>query len=95
MSLRMKTGTSKLLLLLLLLFTMVVCGLAKRRLTMADKQKLMKAESFQNDDADKNTHSFPATTIDNHHIIPRTEFKSNSPPDAEDDQGNGGGDINN
>ncbi|PKU84243.1 hypothetical protein MA16_Dca002755 [Dendrobium catenatum] len=97
MSLRMKTGTC---MLLLLLLAMVVCSLATRRITMADstsqgghKQKLVKTGTIQDEGFNKNTHSFPATSVDNHHIIPRTDFNSNSPPDA-DDQGTEGGEIN-
>ncbi|KAI0499341.1 hypothetical protein KFK09_020244 [Dendrobium nobile] len=98
MSLRMKTGTCMLLLLLLLL-TMVVCSLATRRITMVDstsqehKQKLVKTGTIQDEGFNKDAHSFPATSVDNHHIIPRTDFNSNSPPDA-DDQGTEGGEIN-
>ncbi|KAL0912640.1 hypothetical protein M5K25_018628 [Dendrobium thyrsiflorum] len=98
MSLRMKTGTCTLLLLLLL--TMVVSSLATRRINMADsasqgqKQKLVKTETFQDEGFNKNTHSFPATSVDNHHIIPRTDFNSNSPPDADDQGSTEGGQIN-
>ncbi|XP_020580445.1 uncharacterized protein LOC110024677 [Phalaenopsis equestris] len=91
MSLRMKTGICKLLLLHLLLLAMVECSLAKRGFSMADSaaQELVKAQSFPR----QNTASFPATAVDNHHVIPRTQFNSNSPPDA-DDEGTGSGEIN-
>ncbi|KAH0451922.1 hypothetical protein IEQ34_019221 [Dendrobium chrysotoxum] len=96
----MKTGT--MLLLLLLLLTMTVCGVATTRMAMMHGTSqelhihLMKKVSLE-DGTDENeniTPSYPETSVDNHHKIPRTQFDSSGPSGA-DDGGSEGDDNKN
>ncbi|PKU67346.1 hypothetical protein MA16_Dca016404 [Dendrobium catenatum] len=97
----MKTGRTGTMLLLLLL-TMAVCGVATTRMAMIHGRSqelhihLMKKVSLEDGTGENENRrpSYPEASVDNHHKIPRTQFDSSGPSGAEDG-GNEGDDNKN